>query len=47
MKIVTKEDYVKSLKDLKVNVYYNGKKVEDVRHHPGFHPAYQLRGQDL
>ena len=29
MKIVTKEDYIKSLRDLKANIYYNGRKVED------------------
>ena len=36
-RIVTKEDYIKSLKDLKVVIYYNGRKVEDGAH-PGFLP---------
>ncbi len=38
MKIKTKEDYVKSLKEQKVNIYYNGKKVEDRSTFPAFVP---------
>ena len=38
MKIVTKEDYIKSLRDLKANIYYNGRKVEDATAMPGFIP---------
>jgi len=37
-KIVTKEDYVQSLKDQKVVIYYNGRPVEDRSAHPGFVP---------
>lgn len=37
-KIVTKADYVQSLKDQKVVIYYNGKPVEDRSSHPGFVP---------
>ncbi len=47
MKIVTKEDYIKSLKDQKVRIYYNGEPVKDRSTHPGFVPAHQLGGQDL
>ena len=36
--IRTKEDYLKSLKELKTVVYYRGKKVEDVTAHPAFLP---------
>ena len=36
--IRTKEDYLKSLKELKTIVYYRGKKVEDVTVHPAFLP---------
>ncbi len=36
--IRTKEDYLKSLKDLKHVVYYKGKRVEDVTTHPAFLP---------
>ncbi|MGO9138113.1 MAG: 4-hydroxyphenylacetate 3-hydroxylase family protein [Syntrophales bacterium] len=36
--IKTKADYVKSLKQQKLNVYYNGKKVEDVTTHSAFIP---------
>lgn len=36
--IRTKEDYVKSLRDQKLNVYYNGSKVDDVTVHPAFIP---------
>jgi 4-hydroxybutyryl-CoA dehydratase/vinylacetyl-CoA-Delta-isomerase len=36
--IRTKEDYIKSLKELKHVVYYRGKKVEDVTVHPAFLP---------
>jgi 4-hydroxybutyryl-CoA dehydratase/vinylacetyl-CoA-Delta-isomerase len=36
--IQTKEDYLKSLKELKTIVYYRGKKVEDVTVHPAFLP---------
>ena len=37
-RIVTKEDYIQSLKDLHHVVYYNGKRVEDVTEHPGLRP---------
>src|SRR4030066_1292647 len=37
-RIVTKEDYIKSLKDLHHAVYYNGKRVEDITEHPGLRP---------
>jgi 4-hydroxybutyryl-CoA dehydratase/vinylacetyl-CoA-Delta-isomerase len=36
--IRTKEDYVRSLRDQKLNVYYNGSKVDDVTVHPAFIP---------
>jgi 4-hydroxybutyryl-CoA dehydratase / vinylacetyl-CoA-Delta-isomerase len=49
--IRTKEDYVRSLKQLKHRVYYKGKKVEDVTAHPAFLPhinaaakTYELAG---
>ena len=37
-RIETKEDYVKSLKDQKVRIFYNGQPVEDRSTHPGFVP---------
>ena len=37
-RIITKEDYLQSLKDLHHVVYYNGKRVEDVTEHPGLRP---------
>lgn len=37
-RIVTKEDYIQSLKDQKHLVYYAGEKVEDVTAHPAFQP---------
>lgn len=37
-RIVTKADYVQSLKDRKVVIYYNGRLVEDRSSHPGFVP---------
>jgi len=37
-RIVTKEDYIQSLKDLHHAVYYNGKRVEDITEHPGLRP---------
>ena len=37
-RIMTKEDYISSLKDLHHVVYYNGKRVEDVTEHPGLRP---------
>jgi 4-hydroxybutyryl-CoA dehydratase / vinylacetyl-CoA-Delta-isomerase len=37
-RIVTKKDYVQSLKDLHSVVYYNGKRVEDVTEHPALQP---------
>ncbi len=37
-RIVTKADYVQSLKDQKVVIYYNGRLVEDRSSHPGFVP---------
>jgi 4-hydroxybutyryl-CoA dehydratase/vinylacetyl-CoA-Delta-isomerase len=36
--IKTKEDYINSIRELKSNVYYKGKKVEDVTTHPAFIP---------
>jgi 4-hydroxybutyryl-CoA dehydratase/vinylacetyl-CoA-Delta-isomerase len=36
--IKTKEDYINSIKALKSNVYYKGKKIEDVTTHPAFIP---------
>ena len=36
--IVTREDYIKSLKDLHHVVYYNGKRVDDVTEHPALRP---------
>ena len=36
--ITTKEDYIKSLKEQKLNIYYNGEKVEDVTMHRAFIP---------
>ncbi|MDO9516312.1 MAG: 4-hydroxyphenylacetate 3-hydroxylase family protein [Syntrophales bacterium] len=36
--IRTKEEYIKSLKQQKLNVYYNGKRVADVTTHPAFIP---------
>lgn len=36
--IRTKEDYVRSLRDQKLNVYYNGSKVDDVTIQPAFIP---------
>ena len=38
MKIRTKEDYVRSLKEQKVLIYYNGEQVEDRSTHPAFVP---------
>ncbi|MGC9976447.1 MAG: 4-hydroxyphenylacetate 3-hydroxylase family protein [Syntrophales bacterium] len=38
MKIRTKEDYIKSLKEQKVVIYYNGKLVEDRTTFPAFVP---------
>ncbi len=37
-KIVSKEDYIQSLKDQKHVVYYNGELVPDVTEHPAFKP---------
>ena len=37
-RIVTKADYVQSLKDQKVVIYYNGQPVDDRSTHPGFVP---------
>jgi 4-hydroxybutyryl-CoA dehydratase/vinylacetyl-CoA-Delta-isomerase len=37
-RIITKEDYVQSLKDQKVIIYYNGQPVKDRSTHPGFVP---------
>jgi 4-hydroxybutyryl-CoA dehydratase/vinylacetyl-CoA-Delta-isomerase len=37
-RIVTKGDYIQSLKDLRHVVYYNGKRVEDVTEHPALRP---------
>jgi len=36
--IKTKEDYVNSIRALKANVYYKGKRVDDASLHPGFIP---------
>ena len=38
MKIKTKKDYVESLKDQEVVIYYNGQRVEDRTAHPAFVP---------
>lgn len=38
MRILTKEDYIQSLKDQKHLIYYDGKRVEDITTHPGFIP---------
>ncbi len=38
MKIVTKDDYVKSLQEQQHAVYFNGGRVEDVTTHPAFIP---------
>lgn len=38
MKIKTKEDYIQSLKDQQVVIYYKGEKVGDRTTHPGFVP---------
>lgn len=38
MKIRTKEDYIRSLKEQKVVIYYNGERVEDRTTHPAFIP---------
>src|SRR5450759_4985198 len=38
MKIKTKEDYVKSLKEQKVLIYYNGQRIENRTTHPAFVP---------
>jgi 4-hydroxybutyryl-CoA dehydratase/vinylacetyl-CoA-Delta-isomerase len=37
-RIVTKDDYIQSLKDLHHVVYYNGKRVDDVTEHPALRP---------
>ena len=37
-RIVTKEDYIRSLKDLHHVVFCNGKRVEDVTEHPALRP---------
>jgi 4-hydroxybutyryl-CoA dehydratase/vinylacetyl-CoA-Delta-isomerase len=36
--IATKEDYIRSLKEQQHNVYYRGKRVENVTEHPAFIP---------
>ena len=36
--IKTKQDYIESLKKQKLNVYYKGKRVEDVTTHPALLP---------
>jgi 4-hydroxybutyryl-CoA dehydratase/vinylacetyl-CoA-Delta-isomerase len=36
--ILTKKDYIQSLKELHHAVYYNGKRVEDVTEHPALRP---------
>ena len=38
MKIVTKDDYLRSLREQKHLIYYNGEKVEDVTAHSAFQP---------
>jgi 4-hydroxybutyryl-CoA dehydratase/vinylacetyl-CoA-Delta-isomerase len=38
MKIITKEDYLKSLKELKAVIYYNGQRLDDITTHPGIRP---------
>ncbi len=37
-RIVTKEDYLQSLRDLRHVIYYNGQRVEDITTHPGIRP---------
>jgi 4-hydroxybutyryl-CoA dehydratase/vinylacetyl-CoA-Delta-isomerase len=37
-RIVIKEDYIQSLKDLHHVVYYNGRRVDDVTEHPALRP---------
>ncbi len=37
-KIVTKDDYIQSLKELGHVVYYNGRRVKDITEHPGIRP---------
>ena len=46
-RIVTKEDYIQSLKDLHHVVYYNGKRVNDVTEHPWPPATHQFRSPDL
>jgi 4-hydroxybutyryl-CoA dehydratase/vinylacetyl-CoA-Delta-isomerase len=38
MRITTKEDYIRSLKEQHHVVYYNGRRVEDITVHPAFIP---------
>ena len=38
MKILTKEDYIQSLREQKHVIYYDGERVEDVTVHPAFIP---------
>jgi 4-hydroxybutyryl-CoA dehydratase/vinylacetyl-CoA-Delta-isomerase len=37
-RIVTKEDYIQSLKDVHHVLYYNGRRVDDVTEHPALRP---------
>ncbi|MEE9609876.1 MAG: 4-hydroxyphenylacetate 3-hydroxylase family protein [Desulfatiglandales bacterium] len=41
----TKEDYIKSLKDLGHVVYYRGERVEDITEHPAFRPHINAAAQ--
>ena len=41
--IKTKEDYIESLKKQKLNVYYKGKRVDDVTIHPALIPILTRR----
>ena len=43
--IRTKEDYIKSLKDLDHVLYYRGERVEDVTEHPAFIPHINSAGK--
>jgi 4-hydroxybutyryl-CoA dehydratase/vinylacetyl-CoA-Delta-isomerase len=43
--IKTKDDYIKSLRDQKLVVYYNGKKIDDVTTHPAFIPHINSAGK--
>ena len=46
-RIVTKEDYIQSLKDLHHVVYYNGKRVEDITEASRSSSSHQRRRPHL